>query len=109
MSSRTRWAAAFGALVLSVTALTPPQVSAAAEPEVQIPDGEHALVRFRMPDEATLQRLVAGGADLAARARSGEADLVVDDAELATLKRAGAVPVQLIQQQTTARARKATR
>ncbi|WP_199515476.1 M14 family zinc carboxypeptidase [Nucisporomicrobium flavum] len=109
---RLRWPAA--AVVLTVaTALVPPAANAAPAPPpapaaetVQLAMGEHALVRFRLPDEAALQRLVASGADLAARPRTVPgavlADVVVDDRQFAALTTAGAVPVQLIQRQSDA-------
>ncbi|UQU62858.1 peptidase M14 [Couchioplanes caeruleus] len=109
---RLRWPAA--AVVLTVaTALVPPAANAAPAPPpapaaatVQLVAGEHALVRFRLPGEAALQRLVAAGADLAARPRTVPgavlADVVVDDRQLAALTAGGAVPVQLIQRQSDA-------
>jgi hypothetical protein len=116
MSPRIRWAASAAALTLAV-AFVPPaanaapakQVKAAAAPNISLSAGEYALIRFRMPNEAALQKLVADGADLAARPRlDGStvlADLVVDDAQLAQMKQSGAVPVQLIERSSDAAAR----
>jgi hypothetical protein len=115
MTARLRWTAALSAVLLTVT-LAPQQADAAppAALTVQLGDGEHALIRFRLPDEAALQRLVANGADIAARPRSAAdgavlADLVVDRAELATLTAGGATPVQLIEREADAAARLAPR
>ncbi|MEV4703363.1 M14 family zinc carboxypeptidase [Actinoplanes sp. NPDC049316] len=109
---RLRWPAA--AVVFTVaTALVPPAANAAPAPPpapaaaaVRLAAGEHGLVRFRLPGEAALQRLVAAGADLAARPRTVPgavlADVVVDDRQLAALTADGAVPVQLIERQSDA-------
>ena len=103
MSSRIRWIAAATVIAVAV-ALAPSPPAAAAEPVLAA--GEHALIRFRLPDEAALQRLVAAGADLAARPRSTPgkvlADLVVDDAGLAALIKGGAEPVQVIERESDA-------
>src|SRR4051812_7429071 len=117
MSSRVRGAATAAALTLAVAlAPLPAHAAPSIPPAASIPAaasippaaasislaaGETALIRFRLADEAALRRLVAAGADLAARPRTTAgavlADLVVDDAGLAALTRDGAVPVQLIQ------------
>src|SRR5690348_3144038 len=98
MSFRPRWAAVAAALVLIVI---PVPRAAEAAPGVTLGAGEPALIRFRLPDEAMLQRLVAGGEDLAARPRTVQgavlADIVVDQQRLAALTAQGAVPVQVIQ------------
>ncbi|GAA2710962.1 M14 family zinc carboxypeptidase [Actinoplanes palleronii] len=113
MSSRARWAATAAALTLGAALAAPPanaEPAATAAPAISLSAGEHALIRFRLPDQATLDRLVASGADLAARPRTDSgavlADLVVDDAQLRTLTASGAVPVQLIERESDAAARK---
>src|SRR5688572_5225096 len=104
MSSRVRWIAATAAFMLAATLAPPPAAAAAAPAAVVLAAGEHALIRFQLPDEATLDRLVAAGADLAARPRLADgnvlADLVVDDRQLAALVRDGAQAVQLIQRES---------
>ncbi|MBL7254148.1 M14 family zinc carboxypeptidase [Paractinoplanes lichenicola] len=106
MSSRARWVAVAAALALTITPAALPAQAAPDEPALTLAAGEAALVRFRLPDEAALQRLVAEGADLAARPRTQQgvvlADLVVDQAQLATLTGRGAVPVQVIQRSSQA-------
>jgi zinc carboxypeptidase len=103
VSRRLRWTAAF-AIVTVTGALISPAAHAAGPPApsaIQVGAGERALVRFRLPDEAALRRLVASGADLGARPRTVagavQADVVVDAAQLAALTADGAVAVQLIQ------------
>ncbi|AEV83056.1 peptidase M14 [Actinoplanes sp. SE50] len=108
MSSRARWAATAAALLLGLSlAPLPAQARPAttvAAPAISLDAGQHALIRFRLTGQAALDRLVASGADLAAHPRSDRggilADVVVDAAQLASLTRGGAVPVQLIQQET---------
>lgn len=108
MSSRRRWAATAATAVLTVGLLTHPGASAAAPsatpaaaPTVAPAAGETALIRFRLPDEAAFQDLVASGADVATRPRSTNgqvmADVVVTSAEFAALTARGAVAVQVIQ------------
>ena len=108
MSSRRRWAATAATAVLTVGLLTHPGASAAAPPAtavagpaVAVAAGETALIRFRLPDEAAFQDLVASGADVATRPRSTNgqvmADVVVTSAEFAALTARGAVAVQVIQ------------
>jgi Zinc carboxypeptidase len=113
MSSRVRWAAAAAVLTLAVT-LAPQtagaQERAPAQPTaIALGAGESALIRFRLPDENALRRLVDQGADLAARPRNVPgavlADLVVDDTELAAMIKDGATPVQLIERESQAAAR----
>jgi hypothetical protein len=112
MSSRVRWAATAAVLTLAVAFAPPPANAEPAAPalKISLSTGEHALVRFRLPDDATLQRLVAQDADLAARPRTVPgavlADLVVDDAQLAALTTGGATPVQLIERESDAAARR---
>jgi len=103
MSTR-RWAATAAAVVLAVGVLVEPGPGTAAPaegPAITVAGGETALVRFRLPDEAMLHELVAGGADVAARPRTTPggvlADVVVGAEEFAALTARGAVPVQLIQ------------
>lgn len=112
MSSRVRWAATAAVLSLAV-ALAPQaaraQARTAPEPAgITLSSGESALIRFRLPDESFLRTLAAQGADLAAvpHHTPGQvlADLVVDDTQLATLTRQGAIPVQLIERQSQAAA-----
>ena len=111
MSARARWAAAAAALTL-VVALAPQAAIARAQQTttIALDAGESALIRFRLPDEDALRRLVDQGADLAARPRTVPgavlADLVVDDTELAALIKEGAAPVQLIERRSPAVARK---
>src|SRR5262245_11757623 len=116
MSSRVRWAATAAVLSLAV-ALAPQAAGASAQPvsikspaiTVNLSSGEHALVRFRMPDQKALDRLTASDADVAAVPHHSPdqflADVVVDDTELATMVKNGAVPVQLIERQSQAGAR----
>ncbi|GIE88249.1 M14 family zinc carboxypeptidase [Actinoplanes regularis] len=113
MSPRVRWAATAAALLLGLPFAAPPanaEPAAPAAPVISLSSGEHALIRFRLADQATLDRLVAAGADLAARPRTDAgavlADLVVDDVRLAELVKNGAVPVQLIQRESDAAARR---
>ncbi|WP_250033253.1 M14 family zinc carboxypeptidase [Paractinoplanes maris] len=105
MSLRPRWVAALAALVLITAPVSvPAQAAPAAAPSVTLGAGESALIRFRLPGEDMLRRLVAGGADLAARPRTQDGavlvDMVVDDQQLATLTGQGAVPVQVIQRES---------
>ncbi|BCJ50668.1 hypothetical protein Asp14428_21430 [Actinoplanes sp. NBRC 14428] len=111
MSSRIRWAALAAVLAATNVVALPaahaaPVASPAAVP-VPLGAGERALVRFRLPDEAALRKLIASGADVAARPRTVPgavlADVVVDGAELTALGGAGAVPVQVIQRGSDAR------
>jgi hypothetical protein len=114
MSSRIRWAAT--AAVLSLTVALAPQAARAQArttpppASIKLSAGEHALIRFRLPDQNALRRLAAQGADLAAVPHNtpGQvlADVVVDDTELAALVADGASPVQLIERQSQAGALK---
>jgi hypothetical protein len=108
MSTRRRWAATAATAVLTAGLLTHPGASAAAPPAgpaaapaVELGAGQSALVRFRLPDEAMFDRLVAAGADVATRPRTTagqvQADVVVTAEELAALTAQGAVAVQVIQ------------
>ncbi|BCY08450.1 M14 family zinc carboxypeptidase [Actinoplanes sp. L3-i22] len=115
MSLRVRWVATAALLVLgSSYAATPAHAEpvTAAAPAISLSAGEHALIRFRLPDAAALDRLVAQGADLAARPKTDAgavlADVVVDDTQLADLVKTGAVPVQLIQAESAAPARRSS-
>ncbi|MFG1992716.1 M14 family zinc carboxypeptidase [Actinoplanes sp. NPDC048988] len=107
MSFRPRWAALAAALVLIVTPI--PRAAEAAPAGDQLSAGESALIRFRLPDEAMLRRLVAGGEDLAARPRTQNgavlADIVVDGRRLAALTAQGAEPLQVIQRSSSGAAR----
>src|SRR3569833_1326945 len=97
MSSGIRWAATAAVLGLAVAsapgALGPQaaRASAVAQPAVSVAHGagEHALVRFRLPDQAALDRLTASDADVAAVPHHSPdqvlADVVVDSAQLATM------------------------
>jgi hypothetical protein len=113
MSSTRRWAATAATAVLTAGLLTHPGASAAAPPAapaagpvIELAADETALVRFRLPDEAAFQDLVATGADVATppRTTNGQvmADVVVTSAELAALTRRGAVAVQVIQTEADA-------
>jgi hypothetical protein len=104
MSSRRCWAATAAAVVLVAGLLSHPGVSAAApaaEPTVKLAATDTALIRFRLPNEAMYQQLVATGADVAARPRStpGQvmADVVVTGEQLAAMTGRGAVAVQVVQ------------
>src|SRR5689334_10698829 len=102
MSLRPRWVAAAAALTLITASVSvPAQAAPAAPPSVTLSAGETALIRFKLPDEDALRRLVAQGADLAARPRTQQGavlvDIVVDDQQFAALTGQGAVPVQVIQ------------
>ncbi|WP_328477877.1 M14 family zinc carboxypeptidase [Actinoplanes sp. NBC_00393] len=119
MSSGRRWSATVTTAVLTAALLTVPFATpATAQGEAAAPialtAGERALIRFQLPNEAAFDRLLARGADVAARPRLTQgavlADVVVDDRELAALTAEGAKPVQLIQQESTAaRSRAAAR
>jgi zinc carboxypeptidase len=103
MSSRARWVAALSAILLTVS-LMPPEAQAAPDASITLGDTEHALVRFRLTDEAALKRLVADGADIAARPRTSAdgaflADLVVDGTQLKTLVGGGAQPLRVIERE----------
>lgn len=115
-----RWRTGLGgaALALLVAATGQPPAAAApaapapAEVAVQLGAAETGLVRLRLPDRAALDRLVASGADVAARPKADPAggpsvlaDVVVTGAELAALRAGGAVPVQLIQRASDGPAR----
>ncbi|MEU4558749.1 M14 family zinc carboxypeptidase [Actinoplanes sp. NPDC023936] len=97
-----RWPATLTAALLTATMLTvqPATAQAAETPTITLSPGERALIRFQLPDQAAFDRLVAQGADIAARPRTTPgavlADVVVDDRELAALRAGGADPVQLI-------------
>ncbi|GAA0802144.1 M14 family zinc carboxypeptidase [Spirilliplanes yamanashiensis] len=105
MSRRRRLATAAAAAVLTAGLIVHPGAVSAAPPPapgaVSLAAGETGLVRFRLPGEAMLAELVAGGADVAARPRTAPgqvlADIVVTAGELAALRERGAVAVQLIQ------------
>ncbi|AGL17003.1 M14 family zinc carboxypeptidase [Actinoplanes sp. N902-109] len=111
MSTRARWAAT---AALSLVVTLAPQAAQAQpqrqQPEISLAAGESALIRFRLPDEDTLRRLVEQGADLAARPRTAPgqvlADLVVDGGQLATLVKDGVEPVQVIEREAQAVARR---
>ena len=81
-----------------------PAAPVAVRPAVAVADTETALVRFRLPGTAFLDRLVAEGADLAGRPHAAPtgggavlADVVVTGRELAALAARGAVPVQVVE------------
>ncbi|TDC36908.1 peptidase M14 [Micromonospora sp. 15K316] len=101
-----RWAAAATAAILVSTVLSHPGSGAAAPspappPRVALADGETALVRVQLRDQAQLDQLVARGADLANRPRSADgrilADLVLTDIQLAELTAQGATALQVVQ------------
>nr|WP_221382106.1 M14 family zinc carboxypeptidase [Actinoplanes polyasparticus] len=106
MSLRPRWVATVATLALITASVSVPAQAApaAAPPSVTLNAGETALIRFRLADEEALRRLVAQGADLAARPRTQQGavlvDMVVDDRQFATLTGQGAVPVQVIQRES---------
>jgi hypothetical protein len=106
MSPRIRGTAALAAVLLIVP-LAPQPASAATPIDL---GSDHALIRFRLPGEAALQQLVAGGADIAARPKTAAdgailADLVVDQAELTTLTTSGARATQVIERESDGAAR----
>ncbi|BAL91051.1 putative carboxypeptidase [Actinoplanes missouriensis 431] len=108
-----RWPATLTAALLTATLLTvqPATAQAAEEPTITLNSGERALIRFQLTDEAAFERLLRSGADIAARPRTTPgavlADLVVDDRELAELRKT-ATPVQLIQKEGATRANRST-
>ncbi|MEU4420149.1 M14 family zinc carboxypeptidase [Actinoplanes sp. NPDC024001] len=109
MSSGHRWSATVTTAVLTAALLTVPFASPAtarAEAPIALTAGERGLIRFQLPDEAAFDRLLARGADVAARPRvvpgAVLADVVVDDRELAALTAEGAKPIQLIQRESDA-------
>lgn len=109
MSLRPRWMAAAAVLTLLITpASVPAQAAPPASPPLTLGTGESALIRFRLADEDALRRLVANGADLAARPRTQNGavlvDAVVDDRQLAELTGQGATPLQVIQRASVPRA-----
>ena len=100
-----RWGIATAALALLCTttyAATATQATAApgAPPGFDLAAGEVALVRLQLPDTATLDRLAAADADIAAQGRTPDgtlvADLVLTGRELDALVARGARPLQLI-------------
>ncbi|MFF5175136.1 M14 family zinc carboxypeptidase [Micromonospora sp. NPDC000089] len=103
MSVRRRWTAFAATTILITAALSHPGPGAAAPatPAVTLAPTETALVRVRLADRAQLDRLVAAGADLAARPRTQDgrpvADLVLTGRQLADLTARGAAAVQLVQ------------
>ncbi|WP_433825791.1 M14 family zinc carboxypeptidase [Actinoplanes sp. CA-015351] len=113
-----RWPAILSAALLTTTLLTVQPVTAQAAQGAQgarkaqtitLGAGEHALIRFELPDEAAFERLLTSGADIAARPRTTPdkivADIVVDNRQLAELIELNATPVQLIHGETTNAAR----
>ncbi|BEL04095.1 M14 family zinc carboxypeptidase [Actinoplanes sichuanensis] len=112
MSSGHRWSATAAtvltAALLTTTPATAGPVTAPAQAPAVAPitlaTGERALIRFQLPDEAAVDRLLALGADVAARPRVVPGaillDIVVDDRELAALTGQGATAVQLIQRES---------
>lgn len=103
-----RWGIATAALALLCTttfAATATQATAApgAPPGFDLAAGEVALVRLQLPDTATLDRLAAADADIAAQGRTPDgtlvADLVLTGRELDALVARGARPLQLIQRE----------
>ncbi|MEU8243621.1 M14 family zinc carboxypeptidase [Actinoplanes missouriensis] len=108
-----RWPATLTAALLTATLLTvqPATAQAAEEPTITLNSGERALIRFQLTDEAAFERLLRSGADIVARPRTTPgavlADLVVDDRELAELRKT-ATPVQLIQKEGATRQSRAT-
>ncbi|MFC7528421.1 M14 family zinc carboxypeptidase [Actinoplanes sp. GCM10030250] len=117
MSSGHRWPATLTAAVLTAALLTIPVTAAQAQAPgaapISLSSGERGLIRFQLPDEAAFDRLVARGADVAARPRTLPggvlADVVVDAGELAALTAEGAVPVQVIQRESESAGRMAQR
>jgi hypothetical protein len=100
MTQRRWWVAATAALLLTTvtSGLEAPAAGAAAGP-VSLAAGETGLVRMRLPSESMADELIAAGADVAARSRSGKevlVDLVLSDRQLAELTGRGAEAVQLI-------------
>jgi hypothetical protein len=104
-----RWPATLTATLLITSLLTvQPGTAQAAEndqitpktDQITLNSGETALIRFQLPDEAAFERLLASGADIAARPRTTPtavlADVVVNDEELKSLQAGGATAVQLI-------------
>ena len=111
MSSGQRWSATVAATVLTAALLTsqpavarPVAAPAPAPAPIELATGERALIRFQLPNEAAVDRLLARGADVAARPRVTPGaillDVVVDDRELAALTTEGATAVQLIQRES---------
>ncbi|MDN5789954.1 MAG: hypothetical protein L0H25_03695 [Micrococcales bacterium] len=94
------------AALASPASAAPPGPKTVAE--AGLPSGDqHALVRLQLPDQAALDRLVASGADIAARpavsrsSREGAVlvDVVVTGHELSRLRSQGATVLQVIQKQ----------
>ncbi|WBB66864.1 M14 family zinc carboxypeptidase [Micromonospora sp. WMMD812] len=102
-----RWTAAATAAILLSAVLSHPgpgaAAPAAAPPTVTLASGESAVVRVQLRDQAQLDQLVAGGADLATRPRSADgrvlADLVLTGAQLAALTAQGATAIQVVQRE----------
>src|SRR5690242_1689403 len=90
-------------LLLSVVVASP---TASAAP---VSSDEPALVRVRLPNAAMFDELVANGADIAARPRSGDGrllvDLVLTGSQLADLNARGVRTVQVIEREGDAAAR----
>jgi hypothetical protein len=103
MTQRRWWVAATAAIVLTtVTVGTGPPAAGAAPDQIGLASGEVGLVRVRLPNESMADELIAGGADVAARPRTGGEvliDLVLTESQLAELTARGAQPVQLIQRE----------
>ena len=103
MFVRRRWTALATTSILIAAVLSHPGPGAAAPaaPALTLAPTETALVRVQLADRAQLDRLVAGGADLANRPRSRDgkliADLVLTGRQLADLTRQGATALQVVQ------------
>ncbi|MEU4620668.1 M14 family zinc carboxypeptidase [Actinoplanes sp. NPDC023801] len=112
MSSGHRWLATAATVLTAALLTTQPAAAGPVTVKAEAPTpapitltaGERALIRFQLPDEAAVDRLLARGADVAARPRVIPGaillDVVVDDRELATLTGEGATAVQLIQRES---------
>jgi hypothetical protein len=112
MSSGQRWPATAATVLTAVLLATQPAAAGPITTRAEAPTvapitlaaGERALIRFQLPDEAAVDRLLARGADVAARPRRVPGaillDVVVDDREMAVLTTEGATAVQVIQRES---------
>jgi hypothetical protein len=120
MSSGHRWLATAATVLTAALLTTQPATAGPVTTQAQAPTlapitlagGERALIRFQLPDEASVDRLLALGADVAARPRATPGaillDVVVDGRELDALTVQGATAVQVIQRESDGARRPAT-
>lgn len=100
-------------LVAGTTALTGVASASAPDPAVAPGPEQAAVVTLKVPDRASLHRLIAQGTDLTTRVREAngaiEIDAVVTPSELAELRASGIAVGDTIQSAAAAKQRKAER